>query len=84
LSGDTAVPAAELKGNLREAVWLPSAAVAHAWMEYVRPTILHLYIGHYPTLLAGENNLELKPVRRCSVPGLAGIACRIYFRLKTI
>ena len=36
LLGDTAVPAAEFKGNPREAVWLPNAAVAHAWMEYVK------------------------------------------------
>jgi pimeloyl-ACP methyl ester carboxylesterase len=36
LMGDTAVPAAEFKGNPREAVWLPNAAVAHAWMEYVK------------------------------------------------
>jgi pimeloyl-ACP methyl ester carboxylesterase len=36
LLGDTAVPAADFKGNPREAVWLPNAAVAHAWMEYVK------------------------------------------------
>jgi hypothetical protein len=34
--GDTAMPAADFKGNPREAVWLPNAAVAHAWMEYVK------------------------------------------------
>jgi hypothetical protein len=36
LLGDTAVPAADFKGNPREAVWLPNAAVAHVWMEYVK------------------------------------------------
>jgi pimeloyl-ACP methyl ester carboxylesterase len=36
LLGNTAVPAADFKGDPREAVWLPSAAVAHAWMEYVK------------------------------------------------
>jgi hypothetical protein len=30
------VPAADFKGNPREAVWLPNAAVADAWMEYVK------------------------------------------------
>ncbi|MGA2258130.1 MAG: peptidyl-alpha-hydroxyglycine alpha-amidating lyase family protein, partial [Thermoguttaceae bacterium] len=36
LGGDTAVPAAEFKGDLKESVWLPNAAVAKAWMEYVK------------------------------------------------
>ncbi len=36
LGGDTAVPATEFKGDLKESVWLPNAAVANAWMEYVR------------------------------------------------
>jgi hypothetical protein len=34
LLGDTAVPAADFKGNPLEAVWLPNAAVARVWMEY--------------------------------------------------
>ena len=34
--GDTAVPAAEFKGDPKKAVWLPNAAVARIWMEYVR------------------------------------------------
>jgi hypothetical protein len=34
--GDKAVPAAEFKGDVKQAVWLPSAAVAKAWMEYVK------------------------------------------------
>lgn len=34
--GNTAVPASEFKGNVKEAVWLPNAAVAKAWMDYVR------------------------------------------------
>ena len=34
--GDTAQPAAEFKGNAKEAVWLPNEAVAKAWMEYVK------------------------------------------------
>ena len=36
LFGDEAVPAADYKGNAAEAVWLPNAAVAKAWMEYVK------------------------------------------------
>jgi acetyl esterase/lipase len=36
LLGDTAEPAAHYKGNPLEAVWLPNAAVAQAWMEYVK------------------------------------------------
>jgi len=31
-----AVPAADYKGNVNEAVWLPSEAVAKAWVEYVK------------------------------------------------
>jgi hypothetical protein len=34
--GDTAVPAAEFKGDPKGAVWLPNADVAKAWMEYVK------------------------------------------------
>lgn len=34
--GDTAVPAGEFKGDPIKAVWLPNAAVAKIWMEYVR------------------------------------------------
>jgi hypothetical protein len=34
--GDTAVPAAEFKGDPGKAAWLPNAAVAKIWMEYVR------------------------------------------------
>ena len=34
--GDTAVPATEFRGNCTKAVWLPNAAVAKIWMEYVR------------------------------------------------
>jgi hypothetical protein len=34
--GEVAVPATEYKGNVNEAVWLPNAAVAKAWMEYVK------------------------------------------------
>ena len=30
------MPAADYKGNAAEAVWLPNAAVAKAWMEYVK------------------------------------------------
>ena len=33
--GDEAVPAAEFKGDPMQAVWLPNAAVAKIWMEYV-------------------------------------------------
>ena len=36
LFGDEAEPAAEFKGNVNEAVWLPNGAVAKAWMEYVK------------------------------------------------
>jgi pimeloyl-ACP methyl ester carboxylesterase len=31
-----AVPAAKLKGDAKQTTWLPSAAVANAWMEYVK------------------------------------------------
>ena len=34
--GDIAVPASEFKGDEKQAVWLPNAAVAKAWMDYVR------------------------------------------------
>jgi hypothetical protein len=34
--GETAVPAAEFKGDVKQAVWLPNEAVANAWMEYVK------------------------------------------------
>ena len=34
--GDTAVPAAEFKGDPNKAVWLPNAAIAKIWMDYVR------------------------------------------------
>jgi hypothetical protein len=34
--GDTAAPAAEFKGDPRKAAWLPNAAIAKIWMEYVR------------------------------------------------
>jgi pimeloyl-ACP methyl ester carboxylesterase len=36
LLGDTAVPAAQYKGNHLEAVWLPNEAVAKVWMEYIK------------------------------------------------
>jgi hypothetical protein len=36
LGGDTAMPAAQFKGNRLEAVWLPNEAVAKIWMEYVK------------------------------------------------
>jgi pimeloyl-ACP methyl ester carboxylesterase len=34
--GDTAMPAAEFKGNPIKAAWLPNEAIAKIWMEYVR------------------------------------------------
>ena len=34
--GDVAVPAAQYKGDVKRAVWLPNQAVAKAWMEYVK------------------------------------------------
>ena len=34
--GDTAGPAAEFKDDPKKAVWLPNAAIAKIWMEYVR------------------------------------------------
>jgi hypothetical protein len=36
LGGAEAVPAADYKGKPEESVWLPSEAVARAWMEYVK------------------------------------------------
>jgi hypothetical protein len=34
--GEVAVPATEFKGDRKQAVWLPNAAVAKAWMDYVK------------------------------------------------
>jgi len=34
--GDIAVPASEFKGDSKQAVWLPDAAVAKAWLQYVK------------------------------------------------
>jgi hypothetical protein len=34
--GDTAMPAAEFKGDTTKAAWLPNEALAKIWMEYVR------------------------------------------------
>jgi hypothetical protein len=34
--GDTATPASEFKGDVKESVWLPGHVVAKAWEEYVR------------------------------------------------
>jgi 2-keto-3-deoxy-L-rhamnonate aldolase RhmA/pimeloyl-ACP methyl ester carboxylesterase len=34
--GETAVPKAEFKGDLKTSVWLPSEAIAKDWMEYVK------------------------------------------------
>ena len=34
--GDTAVPAAEFKGDPNKAAWMPNEATARIWMEYVR------------------------------------------------
>lgn len=36
LLGDSAVPAGDYAGDAKEAVWLPNAAVAKAWSEYVK------------------------------------------------
>jgi poly(3-hydroxybutyrate) depolymerase len=36
LMGQEARPAAEFKGDPKEAVWLPNATVAKAWIEYVK------------------------------------------------
>ncbi|MDB5320957.1 MAG: hypothetical protein JWN40_2588 [Phycisphaerales bacterium] len=36
LLGDDVAPAAEFKGNPKEAVWLPNEAIAKAWSEYVK------------------------------------------------
>ena len=36
LLGEEAKPASEYQGNPKEAVWLPNAAVARAWMDYVK------------------------------------------------
>src|ERR1700730_11075633 len=34
--GDTAMPAAEFKGDPNKAAWLPNEVIARIWMEYVR------------------------------------------------
>lgn len=38
ISGATAVPAAQFEGDPLQAAWLPDAAVARAWTQYVRNT----------------------------------------------
>jgi pimeloyl-ACP methyl ester carboxylesterase len=38
LLGKTAVPAAAFQGDKSNAVWLPNAAIARAWMHYIRDT----------------------------------------------
>lgn len=38
LAGTDAVPAAAFTGDPHRAVWLPGAAIAQAWMQYVRDT----------------------------------------------
>jgi len=38
LLGKQAVPAAAFQGDKSNAVWLPSAAIARAWMHYIRDT----------------------------------------------
>jgi hypothetical protein len=40
LLGKEAVPAAKFTGDAKTAVWLPSEAVAKAWMAYVKDTAL--------------------------------------------
>lgn len=40
LLGTEAVPAAKFAGDAKSAVWLPNAAVAKAWMQYVKDTAL--------------------------------------------
>jgi pimeloyl-ACP methyl ester carboxylesterase len=36
LLGDTAVPAAQYKGDPKDAMWLPNETIAKDWMEYVK------------------------------------------------
>ncbi len=38
LTGSTTVPDAEYEGNPNKAGWLPNAAIARAWMQYVNDT----------------------------------------------
>jgi hypothetical protein len=38
LMGQQALPAAEYKGDAKQAIWLPDAATAKSWQEYVRDT----------------------------------------------
>jgi pimeloyl-ACP methyl ester carboxylesterase len=38
LLGDEAVPSGKFSGNKTKAVWLPNAAIARAWMHYIRDT----------------------------------------------
>lgn len=40
LLGTEAVPAAELTTDSKAAIWLPTAAIAKAWMQYVKDTAL--------------------------------------------
>jgi hypothetical protein len=40
LLGTEAVPAAQFTGDAKTALWLPSEAIARAWMQYVKDTAI--------------------------------------------
>ena len=57
-----AVPAAEYKGNVNEAVWLPNEAVAKAWVEYVKT-------GAVSDTTPPPAPTDVKTIDRGGVPG---------------
>ena len=76
--GDTAVPAAEFKGDPMKAVWLPNAAVAKIWMEYVRSgTVLDAGVPPAPFNLrvkadANHSNSEIAWEAEADIAGGLG------------
>ncbi len=57
LLGPTAVPAATYVGAALQAVWLPNAAMARAWMQYVKDTaVVDLSPPPAPTHLRSAGN----------------------------
>ena len=78
---DTAVPAAEFKGDPMKAVWLPNSTVAKIWMEYVRSgTVADTSTPPAPVNVrvktdANHGNEITWELRRISPADLAALLC---------
>ncbi len=67
LMGQDAQPAAEFRGNPKEAVWLPNEAVAKGWTEYVKtgavsdttPPPVPFSVRAWPQGAKGEDGTEI-------------------------